>query len=149
MRLGDVQRSAVNILDVVMQSRSFEQLAALRGVAGVSVQPYSEQFTDLRSYLDVSKGEVTTAAPTVADVASLLEDLTSSGDVRGPVAHLLRGHLEDAQRDLDKGRKQAAAGELERFIDRLDRPGWASTVTASAAAQLSAAAHGAIDGLRS
>lgn len=61
MRLGDVQRSALNILRVVMQSSSFEQLAELQGVAGVSVQPYLEQFDDLETTLTQRQGPVVPA----------------------------------------------------------------------------------------
>lgn len=58
MRLGDVQRSAMNILAVVMQSSSFEQLAALQGVNGVKVKPYLGQFRHLNSTLIQHQGPV-------------------------------------------------------------------------------------------
>ncbi|MGS0688727.1 glycoside hydrolase family 3 C-terminal domain-containing protein [Nakamurella sp. GG22] len=148
MRLGDVQRSAINILDTVMQSRSFEQLASLQGVTGVQVSPYSEQFTDLRQYLTVVKGEVGTAPTTVADVASLLQKLRDQGEVRGPVARLLTVHIEAAQRHLDHHRTDAAVRSLERFIACLDHPGRNSVVTDSARAQLETAAREVISNLR-
>ena len=62
MRLGDVQRSARNILRVVMQSSSFKQLAKLQGVRGVQVDPYLEQFTNLAETLIQRQGPVIKAA---------------------------------------------------------------------------------------
>lgn len=44
MRLGDLQRSAANILNVAMQSAPFEELAANQGVDGISVGSYTDQF---------------------------------------------------------------------------------------------------------
>lgn len=61
MRLGDVQRSAMNILGVVMQSSSFEQLATIQGVEGVKVEPYLEQFRDLDNTLTQRHGPVVKA----------------------------------------------------------------------------------------
>ena len=59
MRLGDLQRSAVNILTVISQSAPFEQLAETQGVDGISVAPYADQF-DLTRFLDSQVGEPTT-----------------------------------------------------------------------------------------
>ena len=148
MRLGDVQRSAINILDTVMQSRSFEQLASLQGVTGVEVAPYGEQFTDLRQYLTVTKGEVGAAPTTVADVASLLEALHAGGEVRGPVFHRLAIHLDAVQRHVDHERTDAAERRLERFIGRVDHPGRHSAVSDAAKAQLRAAAQDVMSDLR-
>jgi beta-glucosidase len=58
MRLGDLQRSATRILNVVMQSEPFARLAAQQGVSGIQVQPYTRQFTDLAQYLTVDKSTV-------------------------------------------------------------------------------------------
>jgi hypothetical protein len=149
MRLGDVQRSAIHILDTVRQSRSFEQLASLQGVTGVEVGPYGDQFTDLRQYLTVTKGEVGAAPTTVADLGVLLEALHGEGEIRGPVVHRLAIHVEAAQRHVERDRTEAAVRRLERFIARLDTPGRRSTVTSSAQAQLEAAATDVISHLRS
>ncbi len=58
MRLGDLQRSAMRVLNTAMQSPQFGQLASQKGVAGITVKPYSSQFHDLADYLDVWKGKV-------------------------------------------------------------------------------------------
>ncbi|WP_211289484.1 glycoside hydrolase family 3 protein [Luteimicrobium subarcticum] len=58
MRLGDLQRSASRVLNTAMQSPQFQQLASLKGVKGVTVKPYDDQFTDLKSYVGVTKGKV-------------------------------------------------------------------------------------------
>ena len=58
MRLGDLQRSAKRILNVVMQSRPFMQLAALQGVAGIEVGGYTSQFKHLATYVTVGKSKV-------------------------------------------------------------------------------------------
>lgn len=58
MRLGDLQRSAMRILNIGMQSQPFQQLAALQGVTGVQAGPYTSQFTDLAQYLTVDKSTV-------------------------------------------------------------------------------------------
>lgn len=46
--LGDLQRSAMRVLNAAMQTTQFQQLAELQGVAGVEVGSYSSQF-DLSS----------------------------------------------------------------------------------------------------
>lgn len=58
MRLGDLQRSAMRILTVAMQSEPFAQLAAEQGVSGVDVGPYSARFGDLPQYVTVVKAAV-------------------------------------------------------------------------------------------
>ena len=57
MRLGDLQRSAIRVLNIVMQSAPFGELAGLQGVSGVEIAPYSEQF-GLADYLSVEAGRV-------------------------------------------------------------------------------------------
>jgi len=57
MRLGDVQRSARNILTVVMQSAPFELLAAQQGVDGIDVAPYADQFV-LADYIETKLGPI-------------------------------------------------------------------------------------------
>lgn len=44
MRLGDMQRSAKNILKVIMQTSEFGQLASQRNQTGITVRPYAAQF---------------------------------------------------------------------------------------------------------
>lgn len=58
MRLGDVQRSAANILRIVMQSSSFQQLAAMQDVRGVKVRPYLDQFRNLKNTLIQDHGRI-------------------------------------------------------------------------------------------
>ena len=66
LRLGDLQRSAMNIIDIAQQTTDFAELAELQGVSGVAVGPYSDQFADLADYQDADRGDViTTQLPTV------------------------------------------------------------------------------------
>jgi hypothetical protein len=58
MRLGDLQRSAMRILNIAMQSEPFEQLAAEQGVSGVQARPYTSQFADLDQFVTVDKAAV-------------------------------------------------------------------------------------------
>lgn len=60
MRLGDLQRSAVNILNIVMQSAPFQELASIQAVSGIAAHPYTAQFTDREHVLDASLGPVVT-----------------------------------------------------------------------------------------
>lgn len=76
MRLGDLQRSAINILGVMMDSAQFGELADIQGVEGIVIESYTEKYSDLLSdpYLTIERGEVQ-ARPEVEsisfDVASL------------------------------------------------------------------------------
>jgi hypothetical protein len=47
MRLGDLQRSVMRMLNTAIQSEPFQQLAAEQGVTGIQARPYSSQFSDL------------------------------------------------------------------------------------------------------
>jgi beta-glucosidase len=58
MRLGDLQRSAMRILDLASKTAVFEQLASLQGVAGISAQPYTATFDDLTEFVSSSTGRV-------------------------------------------------------------------------------------------
>ncbi|WP_051274956.1 glycoside hydrolase family 3 protein [Cellulomonas sp. URHD0024] len=58
MRLGDLQRSAIHILNVVSQSAPFAELAADQGVHGIKVGPYTAQFRHLVEYVEVDHGHV-------------------------------------------------------------------------------------------
>ena len=58
LRLGDLQRSATRIIDVAMQTASFQALASVNGVSGITVGPYTGQFTDLQSFVRSSLGRV-------------------------------------------------------------------------------------------
>jgi hypothetical protein len=57
-RLGDLQRSAMRILNIAMQSEPFQQLAAQQGVTGIQVGPYTSQFSGLTQYVTVDKSTV-------------------------------------------------------------------------------------------
>ena len=58
LRLGDLQRSAMRILNVAMQSAPFDELASIQGVGGISVHPYSQQFRNLDPVVSVAKDKV-------------------------------------------------------------------------------------------
>jgi hypothetical protein len=58
MRLGDLQRSAMRILTIAMQSEPFAQLAAQHGVTGIRVRPYTRQFGALPQFMTVDKSAV-------------------------------------------------------------------------------------------
>jgi beta-glucosidase len=87
MRLGDLQRSAINILNVVKQTQQFQQLASLKGVSGISVGSYTGQFSDLKSFVSVTKARVLTPPTGTAPVAGLSATtaVPASGWYRGPV----------------------------------------------------------------
>ncbi|MDR2895442.1 MAG: glycoside hydrolase family 3 C-terminal domain-containing protein [Propionibacteriaceae bacterium] len=57
MRLGDLQRSVMHILNVDMQSLPYAELT------GTTAQPYSAQFDNLVSYLTVSASQPLTVDP--------------------------------------------------------------------------------------
>lgn len=58
LRLGDLQRSAMRVLNIDMQSAPFGELASIRGESGISVHPYSQQFANLDPVVWVSKDKV-------------------------------------------------------------------------------------------
>ncbi|MEL4505602.1 glycoside hydrolase family 3 N-terminal domain-containing protein [Luteococcus sp. H138] len=58
LRLGDLQRSAMRVLDAAMQTSQFAQLAQLQGVKGMDAGSYSGQF-DLPRIIWSSKSGVT------------------------------------------------------------------------------------------
>jgi beta-glucosidase-like glycosyl hydrolase len=58
MRLGDLQRSAMRILTVAMQSLPFQQLAAIQGVSAVRVGAYTNQFHHLPQFVTVQKSRI-------------------------------------------------------------------------------------------
>ncbi len=58
MRLGDVQRNAMRILTIAMQSAPFDELADIQGVHGIHVRPYIRQFHHLDEPVTVDKGRV-------------------------------------------------------------------------------------------
>ncbi|HEY8718347.1 glycoside hydrolase family 3 protein [Pengzhenrongella sp.] len=60
LRLGDLQRSATNILKVAMQTSGFGELATANGVDGVKIRPYTAQFRNLSEYMTSSTGQVVT-----------------------------------------------------------------------------------------
>jgi beta-glucosidase len=59
MRLGDLQRSAMRILTIAMQSLPFQQLATAQHVRGIGIAPYTSQFHHLRQFVTVEKSTVT------------------------------------------------------------------------------------------
>jgi glucan-binding YG repeat protein len=55
--LGDLQKSAMRVLNMIMQSSQFAKMNADKGVTAKS---YEEQFNDLKNYLTLTKGDVAT-----------------------------------------------------------------------------------------
>lgn len=49
---GDIQKSAINILNIIMQSNN------MGSVHGVEINPYLDQFDDLKEYITVEKSDV-------------------------------------------------------------------------------------------
>ena len=58
IRLGDLQRSAAQVLTMLTNSVAFTDLATSQGVAGITIEPYGSQFTDLATYLTVERSKV-------------------------------------------------------------------------------------------
>ena len=58
MRLGDLQRSAMRILNIAMQTTPFQALAAQQGVTGIQAKPYTSQFSNLTQFVTVDKSTV-------------------------------------------------------------------------------------------
>lgn len=61
MRLGDLQRSAANVLNIVMQSASFQMLADQQGIPGVNVGVYGDG--DAEQFLQIERGPITKDSP--------------------------------------------------------------------------------------
>ncbi|MDR3202801.1 MAG: glycoside hydrolase family 3 C-terminal domain-containing protein [Bifidobacteriaceae bacterium] len=78
MRLGDMQRSAQRILKTVSQSAPFAELAQIQGVSGITVVPYTSQFTDLATYVTASAGAVTDAPEPVDPPAQSKDALATA-----------------------------------------------------------------------
>jgi Beta-glucosidase-related glycosidases len=57
MRLGDLQRSAMRILNIAMQSAPFDELASLQGVNGITVGSYTSQFHNLQPVVTTTQGK--------------------------------------------------------------------------------------------
>ncbi|GIG29755.1 rhamnogalacturonan lyase [Cellulomonas marina] len=87
------------------------------------------------------------AGPSVAGIAADLAALRADGQVRGPLASLARGHVDAAQRFLDRGRDAQAVRELERLLSRLDAPPARSTLTDRAGTVLRTQAEAVIRSL--
>ncbi|MDR1428198.1 MAG: fibronectin type III-like domain-contianing protein, partial [Bifidobacteriaceae bacterium] len=80
LRLGDLQRSATRVLNTVTKSAGFQELADLRGIAGIDVQPYSSLFDNLADYVSTQL-----ATPTAISASTVaLEELVDS--VRGSIS---------------------------------------------------------------
>ncbi|RIJ76564.1 hypothetical protein D1871_11925 [Nakamurella silvestris] len=86
MRLGDVQRSAINILNVVKQSMAFQQLAVINNVSGITVAPYTSQFSGLNPVVTQALGTVV-STPTLTAAAP-----NGSGWYTGPVSVTAAGN---------------------------------------------------------
>ncbi|NYC51648.1 glucan-binding YG repeat protein [Clostridium beijerinckii] len=54
--LGDLQKSAMNVLNIIMQSTQFEKMYKDKGVKAKS---YTEKYNDLKNYMTFDKGEIT------------------------------------------------------------------------------------------
>jgi beta-glucosidase len=112
MRLGDLQRSAMHILSIAMQSMQFQQLAAIQHVSGVTVRAYSSQFANLPDWMSASKQAaqpaVYSAGPSVTLKTTRAAD---SGDTyRGPVGVDVSDDDANARLFIDVG-----TGELRPY----------------------------------
>ena len=58
LRLGDLQRSAMRILNIAMQTAQFKQLATQQGVSKIKVGAYTAQFHSLTSWVDAATGPI-------------------------------------------------------------------------------------------
>jgi beta-glucosidase len=65
-RLGDLQRSALHVLQTWAQTAPFADLAQRQNVSGITVAPYSAQFDDLVSYATTAAGPVVDAEPSTS-----------------------------------------------------------------------------------
>ena len=55
--VGDLQKSAMNVLNIIMQTTQFAKMNADKGVKAVS---YTEKYNDIKDYLTISKEDVVT-----------------------------------------------------------------------------------------
>jgi beta-glucosidase len=84
LRLGDLQRSAMRVLNIVTKSAGFQELADAQGVSGIDVRPYTSLVDNLADYV---KTVLATATPITASTTALEEsvsgvrDAISSGDL--------------------------------------------------------------------
>jgi beta-glucosidase-like glycosyl hydrolase len=175
LRLGDLQRSASRILATASQTAGFQQLAEAKGVSGISVKPYTAQFSDLVDYQSVTKGAVLTEqtgdGPSVA--VGVSPKPNAAGWSTGPVTVRVTSTDDDARLYLsvdqgellpasdpvtisDEGEHQLRAlavgtdGSISKLLEttvRIDRT--APTVTAGTATkgQLTLTAEDALSGV--
>jgi len=149
LRLGDLQRSAVRVLDTVRQSSAFAELAQLQGVSGISVGPYPAQFDDLVEHVATGLGPVVPdpeATATTADLRRAVTAARGSGQLPGRVAGRLEVQIDLAERMLEHGRPDLAARQIERFVDRLEDRS-AAGADPAAVAGLTALARAVVDDL--
>lgn len=144
LRLGDVQRSAMNILNIVSQSSAFEELAGIQGVSGISVGAYSDQFTDLEQFVSVGRGDVIDYG-SPQSMLSALEAIRDADDAKSAAGYVAISHLQNAIKQLDKGKDAQAVAHLERFIAQLAHP--KSAIDDAVAAVFAAQARVLIDSL--
>ncbi len=116
MRLGDLQRSAMRVLNIVSQTVPFGQLAKNQNVKGVSIESYDAQF-DLPTVVDSSVAGVVKAPtgnpPTVT--LSTTTPVPASGWFTGPVSVAVEVGAEDDQAyvGIDGGETQPYTGPVE------------------------------------
>ena len=72
------------------------------------------------------------AAAEVDELGALLAGLVGSGDIAGPLAMQLTTAVDQADRHIEGGRADEAAGALDRFLDRMGAPKHPDTVTEAA-----------------
>jgi hypothetical protein len=106
LRLGDLQRSAMRVLNTVSKSAGFQELADLQGVSGIDVKPYTSLFDNLADYV---KADL--AAPTALSASTVaLEEL-----VRGVRSAISSGSLaQAAYTTATWAALQAALSDAER-----------------------------------
>lgn len=81
LRLGDLQRSAMKILNIAKQSAGFEELAAAKGVDNITVGSYTAQFNNLASYVSTKNGQV--VSDQVGDGPALTLDTSTAPNAAG------------------------------------------------------------------
>lgn len=78
--LGDLQKCAMRVLNIIMQSTQFAKMNSDKGVAAKS---YTEKYDDLKNYLTLDKGDIVTGSTTTGGGSShhhSTDSSTSSSD---------------------------------------------------------------------
>jgi beta-glucosidase len=175
MRLGDLQRSAMRILDYITQTNQFAELAEFMGVSGIVIEPYSDQFTNLVSYIGQSseppQGGIETGpmralraavahyAPFIADEAAYTPEsfapfkaawdaasaLAAQTGVNPAQAEVAYAALAATHRDLVRGVDTRLLQDMIDYANTLDQAEYTTASWSDFATALSAAVARAAD----